>query len=94
MSTVIVCADCDHEWPCKHTPESELWRYALPMTAPFISRHPYQTPADRMAPLIEWLARNPSAAIPALVEGLAQITGPAKAARILRLAADAAERLK
>ena len=64
------------------------------MTAPFISRHPYQTPADRMAPLIEWLARNPNAAIVELVEGLARITGPAKAARILRLAADAAERLK
>ena len=64
------------------------------MTAPFLSRHPHQTPADRMAPLIEWLARNPSAAIPELTKGMAQLTGPAKAARILRLAADAAERLK
>ena len=64
------------------------------MTAPFISRHPHQTPADRMAPLIEWMARNPSAAIPALVDGLAHLTGPTKAARILKLAADAAERLK
>ena len=64
------------------------------MTAPFISRHPYQTPGDRMAPLVEWLARNPNAAIPALFEGLARLTGPAKAARILKLAADAAERLK
>ena len=64
------------------------------MTIPFISRHPHQTLADRMAPLIEWLARNPNAAIPALVEGLAQLTGPGKAARILRVAADGAERLK
>ena len=64
------------------------------MTAHFLSRYPHQTPADRMAPLIEWLARNPSAAIPALVEGLARLNGPAKAARILKLAADAAERLK
>ena len=64
------------------------------MTAPFLSRYPHQTPGDRMAPLIEWLARNPNAAIVELVDGLAHLTGPAKAARILKLAADAAERLK
>ena len=90
---VIVCAECDHEWPCKHTPDAERTEYII-RAAPFLSRYPHQTPADRMAPLIEWMARNPNAAIPALVEGMARLTGPAKAARILRLAADAAERLK
>lgn len=61
------------------------------MTIPFI---PHTTPDARMAPLAEALAREPNTMLTALAEALAGRIGPAKAARILKLAADAAERLE
>ena len=64
------------------------------MTAPFLSRYPHQTPADRMAPLIEWLARNPNAAIPALVEGLARIKGKHATIQVARQITVAAENVR
>ena len=51
------------------------------------------TPTDRMAPAAEALARDPSVMLDALAKALVAIKGPAWAARVLRLAADAAERM-
>jgi hypothetical protein len=70
------------------------WQRGRPLRLPWPEpTAPSMTPTDRMTPAAEALARDPSVMLDGLAKALVAIKGPAQAARILRLAADAAERM-